>query len=222
MIFLFTQRWHHLKKLFPRKKKKGTDTGKADLKQSINQIRIGIKKYQRDTLEFQTKARAAVAQGNMNLAKNYLLRKKRAMTNLQRFQGFIMKLERQSDAIESAEVIRTMGTTMKSTTSALRKEVESLNPEQILEMNEEAEEAIAALDESAEIMSESLESLDDVGLEEELEELKAEVLLEGEGLPTTPGAIAVPMEDDTLFEEDESHSEQVQKELEKLKKELES
>jgi phage shock protein A len=199
------------------------DTGKADLKQSINQIRVGIKKYEKDAQDFQLRARKAVVDGNMNLAKNYLLRRKRAMGNLERFQGFIIKLERQSDAIESAETIKTMGQTMKTTTAVLKKHVDELNPEQIMEMNEESEEAIANLEESAEVMSENPEgdAESDV-IMDELEELKAQVMLEGQSLPDTPtSTISVPMEDETENVEDEgTRSEKVKKELEKLKKEL--
>lgn len=216
--------WWIVKKLFPKKKSPGTDTGKADLKQATNQIRMGIKKYERDAAEFQAKARQAVAAGNMNLAKNYLLRRKRAMTNLERFQGFIIKLERQQDAIESADVIKTMGQTMQATTATLVQQVKDLNPERIMEINEESEEAIANIEESAEIMSEGLESYDDAGLEEELDELKAQVLLDGETLPGTPtSTIAVPMDDEEFAEEDEAtKSEKLKKELEKLKKELDA
>lgn len=211
-----------MKKLFPKRNSPKTDTGKADLKQSLNQIRIGIKKYEKDAVEFQVKARQAVAAGNMNLAKNYLLRRKRALTNLDRFQGFIIKLERQQDAIESADVIKTMGQTMQTTTATLLQQVKELDPERVMELNEESEEAIANIEESAEIMSESLETYGDEGLEDELEELKAQVLLDGEELPGTPSAtsIAVPMEEDDEIEDEPSKSEALKKELEKLKKEL--
>jgi hypothetical protein len=212
-----------VRKLFPKKKQPTVDTGKADLKQSINQIRLGIKKYEKDSEEFQLRARKAVIAGNMNLAKTYLMRRKRALNNLDRFQGFILKLERQSDAIESAETIKTMGQTMKTTTEVLKKHVDELNPEQIMEMNEESEEAIASLDESAEVMSENPEAdADTEGVEEELEELKAAVMLDGQTLPETPTSnLSVPMEDEPESVEDEAtRSEKVKKELEKLKKEL--
>ncbi|MEX2683892.1 MAG: Snf7 family protein [Candidatus Sigynarchaeota archaeon] len=212
-----------MKKLFPKKKQPSVDTGKADLKQSINQIRLGIKKYEKDAQDLQLKARKAVIDGNINLAKTYLIRRKRALNNLERFQGFILKLERQSDAIESAETIKTMGQTMKSTTAVLKKHVEELQPEQIMELNEESEEAIAALDESAEVMSENPESeAESDAVEEELEELKAAVMLDGQTLPSTPTSnIAVPLEDEPESVEDEAtRSEKVKKELEKLKKEL--
>ncbi|MBN2149905.1 MAG: Snf7 family protein [Candidatus Lokiarchaeota archaeon] len=213
-----------MRKLFPKKKAPSVDTGKADLKQSINQIRLGIKKYEKDAQDFQLRARKAVIDGNMNLAKNYLLRRKRAIANLERFQGFIIKLERQSDAIDSAETIKTMGQTMKSTTDVLKRHVDELNPEQIMEMNEESEEAIAALEESAEVMSENPEAdADTDAIEEELEELKAAVMLDGQTLPETPtSSLSVPMDDEAESVEDEAtRSEKVKKELEKLKKELE-
>nr|MDO8115122.1 Snf7 family protein [Candidatus Sigynarchaeota archaeon] len=212
-----------MKKLFPKKKQPSISTGKADLKQSINQIRMGIKKYEKDSQDFHLRARKAVAEGNINLAKNYLLRRKRALGNLERFQGFIIKLERQQDAIDSAETIKTMGTTMKSTTAVLKKHVDELNPEQIMEMNEESEEAIANLEESAEVMSENPDSeAESDAIDEELEELKTQVMLDGGNLPETPTSnISVPLEDDTEpIEEDPSKSEKVKKELEKLKKEL--
>ncbi|MFX0102946.1 MAG: Snf7 family protein, partial [Candidatus Hodarchaeota archaeon] len=200
-----------------------SDSEKADLKVAINKIKLGIKKYEKAAMEFQIKAKKAVVSGNMKLAKNYLLRKKRAMKNLEQFEGFIIKLERQSDAIDSAETIKTMGKTMQSTTSALRKAVDELNPEEIMEMNEESEEAIAYLEESAEIMSESLDSTDDIELDDELEALKAEVLLEGEGgLTATPERMDFTLDDDELIDEEEpTKSEKLKKELEKLQKELE-
>ncbi|HME54705.1 MAG TPA: Snf7 family protein [Candidatus Lokiarchaeia archaeon] len=214
-----------MKKLFPKKKAPSADTGKADLKQSINQIRMGIKKYEKDSQDFYLKAHGAVAQGNMNLAKNYLLRRKRALNNLERFQGFIIKLERQQDAIDSAETIKTMGQTMKTTTSLLKKQVDELNPESIMEMNEESEEAIAGLEESAEVMGENPDSsdLESDELNDELEELKAQVMLDsGNILPETPsGGLSIPMEDEPVEVEDEAtKSEKLKKELEKLKKEL--
>jgi phage shock protein A len=213
-----------MNKLFPKKNTKKTiDTGKADLKQSINQIRLGIKKYEKDAADFQVKAKRAVADGNIPLAKNYLIRRKRALTNLERFQGFILKLEKQSDAIESAEVIKTMGQTMRTTTATLKQQVDELKPEEIMELNEESEEAIEGLNEAAESMSEGLETEEMEGIDDELEELKAQVMLEGEGLPTTPTSnIAVPMEDEeeATAEEDASKSERLKKELEKLQKEL--
>ncbi|NMC04971.1 MAG: SNF7 family protein [Candidatus Lokiarchaeota archaeon] len=210
-----------MKKLFPKKTQPSVSTGKADLKQSINQIRLGIKKYEKDAQDFQLKARQAVVSGNMNLAKNYLLRRKRALDNLERFQGFIIKLERQSDAIDSAETIKTMGQTMKSTTAVLKKHVDELNPEAIMEMNEESEEAIAALNESAEVMSENPEAdAENDAIDEELEELKAAVMLDGQTLPETPTSnLSVPMDDEPV-EDEATRSEKVKKELEKLKKEL--
>ena len=163
-----------MNKLFPKKNKKKTiDTGKADLMQSINQIRLGIKKYEKDAAEFQIKAKKAVADGNIPLAKNYLIRRKRALTNLERFQGFILKLEKQSDAIDSAEVIKTMGQTMRTTTATLKQQVDELKPEEIMELNEESEEAIEGLNEAAESMSEGLDTEDMEGVDDELEELKA-------------------------------------------------
>jgi phage shock protein A len=214
-----------MKKLFPKKKSTvDASTGKADLKQSINQIRMGIKKYEKDAQDFAAKARSAVAQGNMNLAKNYLLRKKRALDNLERFQGFIIKLERQQDAIDSAETIKTMGQSMKTTTSVLKRHVEELNPESIMEMNEESEEAIANLEESAQVMSENPDTeMETDELNDELEELKAQVMLDsGNILPDTPTSnLSIPMDDEPQSVEDEAtKSEKIKKELEKLKREL--
>ncbi|MHA1684736.1 MAG: Snf7 family protein [Promethearchaeota archaeon] len=214
-----------MKKLFPKKKKGGKidDKTAADLKMAVNKIRMGIKKYEKTARDFQMRAKKAVQDGNIKLAKNYLLRRKRAMTNLQQFQGFIVKLERQQDAIDSADTIKIMGETMKSTTAVLTAQVEGLKPEEIMEMNEESEEAIANIEESAEIMSESLDSLDDFEIEDELEALKTEVMLEGEsGLPPTPLTVDFAEEEEPLSEEEEAtKSEQLKNELEKLKRELE-
>lgn len=198
------------------------DKTAADLKMAVNKIRMGIKKYERAAREFQIRARRAVQEGNMKLAKNYLLRRKRALRNLQQFQGFIVKLERQQDAIDSAETIKTMGKTMRASTEVLTQQVEDLRPEEIMEINEESEEAIANIEESAEIMSESLDTIDDFEIEDELEELKAEVMLEGEGgLPAAPVSVDFAEEEEPLDElEDQSQSDALKKELEKLQKEL--
>ncbi len=176
-----------MKKLFPKKKNAAdNDTGKADLKQSINQIRMSIKKYEKDAAEFEQRARVAVSKGNMALAKNYLMRKKRAMINFERFQGFILKLERQQEAIESAETIKVMHKTMKSSTAVLQQQVAGLDLEETAELNEVSEEAIENIEEHANIMAESLSSLDDEEVTEELEAMKAEFILGGKQLPEAP------------------------------------
>ncbi|MHA1793549.1 MAG: Snf7 family protein [Promethearchaeota archaeon] len=209
-----------MKKLFPKKKSRVKDSISADLKVAVNKIRMSIKKYERTAKEFQIKAKQAVMDGNIKLAKNYLLRRKRALNNLEKFQGFIIKLERQQDAIESAETIKLMGQKMRETTQELRKQVEELKPEEIMELNEESEEAIANIEESAEIMSESLETYDDMDIENDLEALKTEIMLDQEaGLPSV--SISEQLQDN--FEEeidDSSKADAIKKELEKLQKEL--
>ncbi|MHA1699356.1 MAG: Snf7 family protein [Promethearchaeota archaeon] len=214
-------------KLFPKKKTQPGLSEIAQIRASIDKIQLEMKKYEKITNEFRLKAKNALVRGNTKLAKGYLIRSQRAQKNLERCQDFIMKLERQADALQSVKTLQIMKETMVKTTDVLERSTKELNAEKIDDLTAKSEEAMETLEYASEVMTEGADLDMDLDLEDELASLQTEVALEKEsGLPSAP---ITGMQEPALsigassFEDSpikENKSEKIKEEFEKLQKEL--
>ncbi|NMC08157.1 MAG: SNF7 family protein [Candidatus Lokiarchaeota archaeon] len=211
-----------MKNLFKKKKEIGKDQAFLDLKDSMKKIDGSIKKKEQVIADLKKKAMQALAQKNEKLAKVHLSKKLKQEKDIEGLYNIQRKLSDQMDAIDQAETIENATKALSNAVGVLNKFakiIESLNVESIIA---DSEESMAIIDEAAEAMG---DTSDDITvsdqLQQELEEMQAEVALEmGSRLAGTPDG-EIPADVAVVDAEPAKPSaEDVKKELEKLKKEL--
>ncbi len=211
-----------MKNLFKKKKEIGKDQAFLDLKDSMKKIDASVKKKEQTIADLKKKAMVALAQKNEKLAKVHLSKKIKQEKDIENLYNIQRKLSDQMDAIDQAGTIETATKALSTAVGVLNryaKVIESLNVESIVA---DSEESLAVIDEAAEAMGDTTEDLTNSDqLQEELEEMQAEVALDmGSKLAGTPEG---EMPADVAVTEAETttpSAEDVKKELEKLKKEL--
>jgi hypothetical protein len=211
-----------MKNLFKKRKDIGKDQAFLDLKDSMKKIDVSVKKKEQTIVDLKKKAMAALAQKNEKLAKVHLSKKIKQEKDIEGLYNIQRKLSDQMDAIDQAETIENATKALSNAVGVLTKYakvIEDLNVESIVA---DSEESLAVIDEAAEAMGDTTEDLTNSDqLQEELEEMQAEVALDmGSKLAGTPEG---EMPADVTVSDVEANTpsaEDVKKELEKLKREL--
>ncbi|MHA1682095.1 MAG: Snf7 family protein [Promethearchaeota archaeon] len=219
---------YHLQgKTMPLFKKKSGKIDKnqtfLDLKASIKQIDVSIKKKETTIVNLKKKAMVALANKREQLARNILAKKLKQEKSVGKLYNIQRKLSDQMDAIEEAETIQIATSALSSAVGVLKRYatiIEDLNVEEILA---DSEESMAVIEDAGEMIGDdTLDMLVDDEISEQLDALQAEVALEmGSQLALAPGdtepvLVSQPLEPEPIH----SDSEDVKKELEKLRKEL--
>lgn len=210
-----------IKKLFP-KKKSTKEATQAKLKMVMSKLETKIKDYDSKSKICKTKAKKFLKAGNKEAAKTWLVRGKLYQTKSIQYNGIIVKLQRQSDAMDEAGIISETSNVMGETAKELKKVAATVNPEKAMEITEDAEESIEQISEAGELLAGNIEEESGVDIDEDLAQLETEVMLEDAG--KLPDAPEEEEESDSMILEDKEKTpkskEALKDEIAKLKKEL--
>ncbi|MHA1848722.1 MAG: Snf7 family protein [Promethearchaeota archaeon] len=161
------------------------------------------------------------------LAHSYIARKIQKEKQIEKLYKFRRKIAEQIDSIEEASTIQIAASALAKASSILKqyaKVIEALNLEEIIT---ESEESLAVIEDATELIADdTMDIMIESEIDNELEELKAEVALEigGKLTPAPDTGItstsAIRDDVDEPLNYMEATPDDVKKELEKLKKEL--
>jgi hypothetical protein len=211
------------KKLFPKKKQEDKLTVQARLKTLTHKLDLRIKDYENKAKLCKFKAKKFLKAGNREASKAMLVRYKQYQQKILQYNAMIMKAERHSDALEQANVIKDVATTLEASTGELKSVATTVNAEKALEITEQAEDSIEQINEASELFAGDPEAESGVEIDDELSQLETELMLEDAGqLPDIESA--EEMESMSLLDSETNDNlrskDALKDEIEKLKKEL--
>ncbi|MHA1585461.1 MAG: Snf7 family protein [Promethearchaeota archaeon] len=211
------------KKLFPKDKKKDKITTEAQLKSLNHKLDLKIKDYENKAQLCKSKAKKFLRSGNKQASKTMLIRYKQYQQKVLQYNAMIMRTDRHLDALEQANVIKDVATTMESSATELKQVSTTVNAERALQITEEAEDSIDQINEAGELFAGDPEVDMGVDIDDEFSQLETEIMLEDAGnLPEAPEGKMESMSiyDDTEPEEEIRSKDKLKDEIDKLKKEL--
>ncbi len=174
------------KKLFP-KSNEDKLTTQAKLKTLTYKLDLKIKDYDNKARLCKAKAKQYLKAGNRTAAKNMLAREKQFQQKVSQYSAMIMKAERHMDALEQADTIKDVASTMESSAAELKAVSATVNVERAMEITEDAEESIDQINEAGELFAGDPELDLGIDIDDELAQLETELMLEDAGqLPETP------------------------------------
>ncbi len=210
------------KKLFPRRGKE-KDLLITKSKLHIRKLDLINQNYQKRAEISRKNAKIAIARGEKERAKNYLIQYKNYQAKVDRGNNIRSKIARQIEAIEEGQFISQTGDIMGGIRDELSGIAQKASPERIAEIAEDSELYVSEIEESAEILAGDPEVDFSIDVTNELNQLETEILLEqGGSMPEVPEADLQYIPETDILEKAEPQSkEKLQEEIEKLRKELE-
>ena len=218
-----------MKKLFPSKKggKNGKDDldNQAKLKLLTRKLDLKLRDFSKKSTLCKIKAKEFLKAGNRVAAKNMLAREKQFAKKITQYSGMIMKTERYLDSLEQAKTMTEVADGWEGLGTELQAAAGAVNVERAMQITETAEESLDQIEEAGELFSSDPELDFGMDLDEDLEQLEAELMLEqAGGLPSTPVGVAEPISmslyDDGEEDSEVKSAEALEDEISKLKKEL--
>jgi Snf7 len=216
------------KKLFPKKKKTSSAklTSQARLKTLTHKLDLKIKDYEKKANLCKMKAKKFLKSGNRQASKTMLVRYKQYQQKVLQYNAMIMKAERHVDALEQADVIKDVATTMESSAAELKAVSTTVNAERAMEITEDAEDSIEQINEASELFAGDPELDFGIDIDEDLSMLETELMLEDAGsLPDAPDAVEATesmsiLDDEEDVDESLRSKDVLKDEIAKLRKEL--
>ena len=168
-------------KLFPKSNKKSKDEIITKAKRHIKLLSMRQQNYQKKAEISRKNAKIAMKRGEKNRAKMYLVNYKQYQSKVDRANNLRLKIESKIGALEEGELIGETGDLMGGMRDHLKDTAQKVAPEKIAKISGETEYYEEQIKEAGEILGEDPMYDADFDIEADLEKLKAEVTLEGNG-----------------------------------------
>ena len=176
-----------IKNLFGKKPKKTDNKEKAlqtiqNLDQQLKDLELKIDHYDKQMKNLTNEAKAKIKAGDKAGAKKLLTKKKRFVEQIKQLEGAQNMMEEQRMMLETQDSMKTIFETVSSTNQTIKEIGKGVSVEEIEKAREDMEEMKDAQKEMGDFFAEYNQE-GDAEVEDELEQLEADVAKEEVNLP---------------------------------------